>query len=142
MCVSVGTWNAHVCAQLLSHVWLFTIPWTAVYQPPLFMGFSRQEYCSGLPFSRGSSWHKDQACVSCITSGFFTTEPPVYVHIWMHICLYIECVHFPIYFLKHKLEYETYELLSILETYNLRKGIDLSSHVHWFPASLQDNPIQ
>ena len=25
-------------------------PWTAVYQAPLFMGFSRQEYWSGLPF--------------------------------------------------------------------------------------------
>ena len=28
----------------------------------------------------------------------FTTEPPVYARILMHICLYIESVHFPIYF--------------------------------------------
>ena len=27
----------------------FTIPWTAAYQAPLSMGFSRQEYWSGLP---------------------------------------------------------------------------------------------
>ena len=26
-------------------------PWTVVYQAPLSMGFSRQEYWSGLPFS-------------------------------------------------------------------------------------------
>ena len=26
------------------------IPWTVAYQAPLFMGFSRQEYWSGLPF--------------------------------------------------------------------------------------------
>ena len=26
------------------------IPWTVAYQPPLSMGFSREEYCSGLPF--------------------------------------------------------------------------------------------
>ena len=34
----------------LSCVWLFETPWTVVYQAPLFVGFSRQEYWSGLPF--------------------------------------------------------------------------------------------
>ena len=34
----------------LSHVWLFATPWTVAYQTPLSMGFSRQEYWSGLPF--------------------------------------------------------------------------------------------
>ena len=34
----------------LSRVWLFAIPWTVVYQASLSMGFSRQVYCSGLPF--------------------------------------------------------------------------------------------
>ena len=34
----------------LSHVWLFETPWTVVYQAPRSMGFSRQEYWSGLPF--------------------------------------------------------------------------------------------
>ena len=34
----------------LSHVRLFAIPWTVDYQASLFMGFSRQEYWSGLPF--------------------------------------------------------------------------------------------
>ena len=44
--------------KLLSHVRLFVTPWTADYQGPLSMGFSRQEYWTGLPaipFSRGSS---------------------------------------------------------------------------------------
>ena len=36
--------------KLLSHVQLFEIPWTAAYQVPPSMGFSRQEYWSGLPF--------------------------------------------------------------------------------------------
>ena len=35
--------------KLLSHVQLFTTPWTVAYQAPPSMGFSRQEYCSGLP---------------------------------------------------------------------------------------------
>ena len=33
-----------------SHVWLFVTPWTEAYQASLSMGFSRQEYWSGLPF--------------------------------------------------------------------------------------------
>ena len=33
----------------LSHVWLFATPWTVAYQAPPSMGFSRQEYWSGLP---------------------------------------------------------------------------------------------
>ena len=34
----------------LSCVRLFATPWTVAYQGPLSMGFSRQEYWSGLPF--------------------------------------------------------------------------------------------
>ena len=34
----------------LSHVRLFAIPWTVVYQASLSTGFSRQDYWSGLPF--------------------------------------------------------------------------------------------
>ena len=32
-----------------SHVQLFVTPWTVAHQAPLTMGFSRQEYWSGLP---------------------------------------------------------------------------------------------
>ena len=32
-----------------SRVWLFATPWTTVYQAPPSMGFSRQEYWSGVP---------------------------------------------------------------------------------------------
>ena len=34
----------------LSCIQLFVIPWTIACQAPLSMGFSRQEYWSGLPF--------------------------------------------------------------------------------------------
>ena len=36
--------------KLLSRVRLFATPWTVAYQVPPSMGFSRQEYWSGLPF--------------------------------------------------------------------------------------------
>ena len=38
-----------VHAQSLSHVWLSVTLWTIACQAPLSMGFSRQEYWSGLP---------------------------------------------------------------------------------------------
>ena len=38
-----------MCAKLPSHVQLFVTPWTVARQVPLSVGFSRQEYWSGLP---------------------------------------------------------------------------------------------
>ena len=35
----------------LSRVRLFAMPWTAAYQAPPSLGFSRQEYWSGVPLS-------------------------------------------------------------------------------------------
>ena len=44
---SAGKWKVKV--KLLSRVQLLATPWTAAYQAPLSMGFSRQEYWSGVP---------------------------------------------------------------------------------------------
>ena len=61
----------------LSHVRLFTTPWTVAYQAPLSMGFSRQEYWSGchcllqrIFLTQGSHM------VSRIADRHFTSEPP------------------------------------------------------------------
>ena len=40
---------AAAAAKSLQNVRLFVTPWTAAYQAPLSMGFSRQEYWCGLP---------------------------------------------------------------------------------------------
>ena len=44
-----NAWKWKVNVKLLSCVWLVVTPWTAAYQAPPSMGFSRQEYWSGLP---------------------------------------------------------------------------------------------
>ena len=44
-----NAWKWKVKVKSLSCVWLFTTPWTAAYQAPPPMGFSRQEYWSRLP---------------------------------------------------------------------------------------------
>ena len=42
-------WKWKVKVKSLSHVRLIVTPWTAAYQAPPSMGFSRQQYWSGLP---------------------------------------------------------------------------------------------
>ena len=63
-------------------------PRTVVCQVPLSMGFSRQEYWSGLPFpSPGEfSWPRDQTQVSCIAGRYLmvwiTREVPLLISNW------------------------------------------------------------
>ena len=50
--VSLGSWIGEMGTRVLSHfsyVQLLVTPWTVACQAPLSMGFSRQEYWSGLP---------------------------------------------------------------------------------------------
>ena len=44
-----STWKWKVKVKSLSRVWLLATPWTASYQASPPMGFSRQEYWSGVP---------------------------------------------------------------------------------------------
>ena len=67
---SVITYFGDVCCSF-SHVWLFATPWGGAHQAPPSMGFSRQEYWSGLPCPPpgGSSRPRDRTWVfyiSCI----------------------------------------------------------------------------
>ena len=51
-CVAISfsnAWEWKVKVKSLSRVRLLATPWTAAYQAPPSMGFSRQEYWSGLP---------------------------------------------------------------------------------------------
>ena len=45
-----NAWKWKVKVKSLSRARLLVTPWTAAYQAPPSMGFSRQEYWSGLPF--------------------------------------------------------------------------------------------
>ena len=44
-----NAWKWKVKVTSLSRTWLFATPWTGAYQAPPSMGFSRQEYWSGVP---------------------------------------------------------------------------------------------
>ena len=46
-----------VKVNLLSRVQLLAIPWSAAYQAPPSMGFSRQQYRSGVPLHMRGYWY-------------------------------------------------------------------------------------
>ena len=61
------------CAQLLSHVQLFTTSWIIAHQAPPSMGILKARILEWVayPFSRESSQPRNQTGVSSITGGFF-----------------------------------------------------------------------
>ena len=64
-----NAWKWKVKVKSLSRVRLFATPWTTVYQAPPSMGFSRQEYWSGVPLpSLASMWDE---CNCAVVWAFF-----------------------------------------------------------------------
>ena len=72
-CVAAGSE-----VKLFSHVRLFVTPWTVAHQAPPSMGFSRQEYWSGLPFlSRGDLPNPGiEPRSPALQADALTSEPP------------------------------------------------------------------
>ena len=77
ICRNSASW---VCmhATLLSCVWLFATLWAIAYQAPLFMGFVRQKYWSGLPCTSpgdllDSGIETTSLMSPALAGGFFTT---------------------------------------------------------------------
>ena len=51
-----SAWKWKVKVKSLNRVRLLVTPWTATYQAPPSMGFSRQEYWSGVPSPSTNKW--------------------------------------------------------------------------------------
>ena len=80
-----NAWKWKVKVKLLSRVRLWATPRTATHQAPWSMGFSRQEYWSGVPlrspmawvaypFSRGSSRPRNQTRSPALQADSLPTE--------------------------------------------------------------------
>ena len=74
-----NAWKWKVKMKSLSHVQLLATPWTAAYQGPSSMGFSRQEYWSGLPFLSpedlpNPGTEPKSSASPALAGRFFTTE--------------------------------------------------------------------
>ena len=71
---------------MLSHFQLFATLWTVALQTPLFMGFPRQEYWSGLSFPSPGDLpdpgiEPASLTFPALTGGFFTTSSTWEAHI-------------------------------------------------------------
>ena len=67
------------CYYLVDQSCLILVtPWTEIQQAPLFMGFSRQEYWSGLLFPSPGNFSDSgvEPASPALAGGFFTAEPP------------------------------------------------------------------
>ena len=88
ICTKYGIFKQKVKVKSLSHVRLFAIPWTVVYQASLSMGFSRQEYWSGLPFPSPGDLPDPgiKARSPALQAGALPSEPPGSTHkIWLYV---------------------------------------------------------
>ena len=67
-----------VKVRLLSCVRLFATPWKVAYQAPPSMGFSRQEYWSGLPFPSPGDlpYPGNKPGSPALQTDALTSEPP------------------------------------------------------------------
>ena len=85
-----------MCCMLSHFSWiqLCATLWTVVHQAPLSMGFSRQEYWSGLPCPPPGGlpdpgMEREYLMSPVLAGGFFTTsttwETPVYRQIWHRV---------------------------------------------------------
>ena len=87
-----NAWKWEVKLKSLSRVWLLETPWAAAYQARPSMGFSRQEYWSGLPVPSPAYWKPSQSLFSkdrIFFQGFFDGNPkgskligPRYTNFW------------------------------------------------------------
>ena len=88
---SFGLWFSH-------YVWLFGTLWTVACQTPLSMGFSRQEYWSGLPFP-SPGYHPNPRIEPGSLALWADSRVPLSIPIWkvhflslryQHICYLLQ----------------------------------------------------
>ena len=73
-----NSWEWKVKVKSLSHVQFFTTSWTAAHQAPPSMGFSRQEYWSGVPLPLPWGGHLPLASLK----NAFVVAVPSLSHVW------------------------------------------------------------
>ena len=106
-----------VKVKSLSCVQLFVTAWTAAYQAPPSMGFSRQEYWSGLPLP------SPQQIIDLYKS-FIFLQSPLYNQI-LDPC----CHKRGIIYSSHKNSKKLMENISVRKTENLKNSIVFQIHL-------------
>ena len=80
-CVLILFCTLCVCVLITQSYATFVTPWTVAHQDPLSMGFSRQQYWSGLAFpSLGDLPNPGIKPRSALQADSLPSEPPGFVH--------------------------------------------------------------
>ena len=82
-----------------SPVLLFATPGMVTWQAPLSMGFSQQDYWSGLPCPPPEDLPDPgiEPSSPALAGGFFTAEPlgkPIYTYTYIFLKVLFGCLHF------------------------------------------------
>ena len=112
-----NTWKWKVKVKSLSRVRLLATPWTAAYQASPSMGFSRQEYWSGVPLLSPGLYKKwcnflpfllllsPVLLISSLSCVYIQMSRYMYIFFffifWIHIYLPVYVYHFKIVVHKH-----------------------------------------
>ena len=101
-----NVWKWKVKVKLLSRVQLLVTPWTAAYQAPPSMGFSRQEYWSGVPLPSPqldidtgiSLWTLSFIQLVCMIASFLLLywQVPIYYDLWVWGYAWDNLIFFPV----------------------------------------------
>ena len=119
----------------LSHVRLFATPWTVAYQAPLSMGFSRQEYWSGVPLTSPGDLPNPgtEPGSSALQTDALPSEPPGKPIIF-RACLIVHYIDVtPCNLLTALLLLSIWALSSFLLSSTVLQGIKLLDSVALFP---------
>ena len=73
-----NAWEWKVKVKSLSRIWLPATPWTAAYQAPPSMGFSRQEYWNGVPLPSPELDMTEPLLTTRTTHGFRLLAPTTF----------------------------------------------------------------
>ena len=120
-----NAWKWKVKGKSLSHVRLFATPWTAAYQAPLSMGFSRQEYWSGVPLLSQIHMYsiRQKRVVQYIC---IYTHTHIYIYIWhFHAFTYFLLPMHDIY-----ISYNYYFLICN-NLFGIHNSYDQYKHLFW-----------
>ena len=116
------------------YAWLFAIPWTVACQPPPSMGFSRQEYGSGLPFpSPGDLLNPGIKPLTRMSPEFVVFQ--LFSRVWLFATSWTAV---PQAFLSFTTSWSLLKFMSIesvMPSNHLILWCPLSSCLHSFPAS-------
>ena len=89
-----NAWKWKVKVKSLSHVWLSATPWIAAYQAPPSMGFSGQQYWSGVPLPSPNSYTTQVKYTNLFSTNIdIPKSPSVFSSLYASIVNFYVCWH-------------------------------------------------